>query len=84
MMMNRSWPNLRYYVGIRLDRVSETTKNLNQHSLSLGRVLNPEPPEYEAEVLTARPRRSVKLLQHGECSKMANKSVNWTKSLMND
>jgi hypothetical protein len=51
MMMNRSWPNLRYYVGIRLDRVSETTKTLNQHSLSLGRVLNPEPPEYEAEVL---------------------------------
>jgi hypothetical protein len=37
------------------------TKNLSQDSRSPGRDLKPGPPEYEAGVLTTRPRRSVPL-----------------------
>jgi hypothetical protein len=32
----RSWPNLRYYAGIRLESVRKTSNNLNQHSRSPG------------------------------------------------
>jgi hypothetical protein len=60
--MKRSWPNLRYYPGIRLGGLRKTTKNLSQGSRSPGRDLNPGPPEYEAGVLTTRPRRSVNLI----------------------
>jgi hypothetical protein len=38
---------------------TEKNQNVSQHSLSPGRNLNPGPPEYEAGVLTTRPRRSV-------------------------
>jgi hypothetical protein len=37
----------------------KTTKNLSQDSRSLGRDLSPGPREYEAGVLSNRPRRSV-------------------------
>jgi hypothetical protein len=37
----------------------ETTKSVSQDIRSPGRDLNPEPPEYEAEVLTTGLRRSV-------------------------
>jgi hypothetical protein len=47
----RPWLILRYYHGIRLERLSETTKYLSQESLSPGRNLNPRPPEYKARVL---------------------------------
>jgi hypothetical protein len=53
------WPNFRYYLGICLEGLRKTTKNLSQVSRSPGRDLNPGPPEYEAGVLTTRPRRSV-------------------------
>jgi hypothetical protein len=43
----RSWPNLRYYLGICLERLRKTTKNLSQDSLSPGRGLNPRLSEYE-------------------------------------
>jgi hypothetical protein len=36
----------------------ENNENLSQDSLSPGQNLNPWPSEYEAGVLTARPRRS--------------------------
>jgi hypothetical protein len=39
----------------------ETTKNISQDSRFAGQVLNPEPPEYEAGVLTNRARRSVQV-----------------------
>jgi hypothetical protein len=48
---NSSWPNLRYYLGICLQRLKSTTKNLGEDSGSLARYLNPEPPAYEAEVV---------------------------------
>jgi hypothetical protein len=54
----RSWPNLRYYPGIYPERPRKTTKKLSQDSRSLGRDLISGPPEYEAGVLTTRPRRS--------------------------
>jgi hypothetical protein len=47
---------LRLYSGIRPERQSKTTKNLNQDGLSSNRDLNPGPLEYE-RVLTSRPRR---------------------------
>jgi hypothetical protein len=51
----RSWPNSRYYPGICLERLKKTMKTLSQDSRSPGRDLNPEPPEYEARVLTTLP-----------------------------
>jgi hypothetical protein len=50
---------LRHYPGIRLVGPRKTTKDLRLDSQSLGRYLNPGPPEYEAAVLTTRPQRSV-------------------------
>jgi hypothetical protein len=47
----RSWPNLRHYLSICLEGLKKTTKTLNQG------YLNPVPPEYEARMLTTRPRR---------------------------
>jgi hypothetical protein len=53
------WPNVRYYPGTGLEGLRKITKNLSHDSRSPGRVFNPRPPEYEAGVLTTRPRRSV-------------------------
>jgi hypothetical protein len=44
-----SWPNFKAPTPEGLKR---TTKNLNQDSRSPGQDMNPEPPEYEAEMLT--------------------------------
>jgi hypothetical protein len=41
------------YYSIFLATLRETTKNFSQDSLSVGRDLNPTPPEYEAGVLTS-------------------------------
>jgi hypothetical protein len=48
-----------YYPGICLEGLKKITKDPSQYSRSPGRDLNPEHREYEAEVLTTRPRRSV-------------------------
>jgi hypothetical protein len=45
--------------SIRLEERKDNTKILSQDNRSPGRDLNPVPPEYEAEVLITRPRRSV-------------------------
>jgi hypothetical protein len=50
------WLNFRYYLGIRLEEVRETTKS--QEGRSEGRV-DPGPPEYKSGILTTIPRRSV-------------------------
>jgi hypothetical protein len=50
---------LRYYPGIGLEELRKTTKNLNQDSRFPGRDLKPGPTEYEAGVLTTRPRLSI-------------------------
>jgi hypothetical protein len=55
----RSWPNLRYYHGILLKGLWKTKKNLIQVNRSPSRDSKQEPFEYEAGVLTIRPRRSV-------------------------
>jgi hypothetical protein len=55
----RPWPNLRYSPVICLEGLRKNTKNLSQDSRCPGRDLNLGPPEYEAGVLTTRPRRSV-------------------------
>jgi hypothetical protein len=60
----RLWPNLKYYPYIFLEGVRKTTKNPKQDSQSLGRDLNPGPPEYEEGGKTTRPRRSVVCLFH--------------------
>jgi hypothetical protein len=54
----RSWPNFKVYPGICPERLGETTNNHSHDSRSVGRNLNPGPPEYKAGVLTTRPRRS--------------------------
>jgi hypothetical protein len=41
-----------YYAGIRLEGLRITTKPLREGMRSLGRYLNPGPPEYVAGVLT--------------------------------
>jgi hypothetical protein len=43
------WPNIRYYLGIRLERLRKITRNLR---ISPRRNLNPGPTEYEAGMLT--------------------------------
>jgi hypothetical protein len=48
---------LRCYRGIHLKELRKNTKNLSQDKGCLVRDLNPEPPEYEAQVLTTQPRR---------------------------
>jgi hypothetical protein len=50
---------LRYYPGISLEVLRKTTKSLSHDSWSPGQDLNPRSPEYEAEVLITRLRRSV-------------------------
>jgi hypothetical protein len=39
-------------------RTGENNEQLSQDSLSPGRDLNPGPPQYDAGVLTSRPRRT--------------------------
>jgi hypothetical protein len=58
--MKRSWPNFKVLSRHSTEGMRKTTKNLSQDSFSTGRNLNPRPSEYEAGVLTARPRRSVR------------------------
>jgi hypothetical protein len=48
----RSWPYFEVYPGICLEELKKTMKK-PQYNQSLGRDLNPGPPEYEAGVLTA-------------------------------
>jgi hypothetical protein len=56
----RSWLILRYHPGIRLDGLRKTMTKISSDSRFPERDMNPGPPEYEAGVLTNRPRRSVK------------------------
>jgi hypothetical protein len=63
---NRPWPNLRYYHSIYLERFRKTTIKPQSVEPVLGRDLNPRPSEYEARVLTTRPRRSVLMGGGGE------------------
>jgi hypothetical protein len=53
----RSPPNFGYYPGICREGLRKTMKNLSQDTRSPSRDLKPGPPEYEAGVLTTRPRR---------------------------
>jgi hypothetical protein len=53
-----SWPNLRYYPDIRVERLKKTTKYLREDSWFRGQYLNPKPPEYKEGLLTTRPLRS--------------------------
>jgi hypothetical protein len=55
----RQWPNLGYYLSIYREGPKKTMRNLGQDNGFPGRDLNPGPPEYEAGVLTTRPRCSV-------------------------
>jgi hypothetical protein len=50
---------LRYYPDIHLERLRKTTNNLSQDIRSPDPDLNPGLPQYEATVLTTRPRVSV-------------------------
>jgi hypothetical protein len=53
----RSWPNWMYYPYICLEWLREHKKYFNQDNRSLGRDSKQRPPEYEAGMLTTRPRR---------------------------
>jgi hypothetical protein len=53
----RSGPNLRHFPGICLEVPMRIMKKLSEsYRLSSGRNLSSGPPEYEAGVLTTRPR----------------------------
>jgi hypothetical protein len=67
MMMNRkgfgrkrSWPNFKELSRHSLGEVRKPQKSSIRIAGRHCRDLKPEPPKYEARVLTARPRRSVK------------------------
>jgi hypothetical protein len=55
----RSWPNLKVLSRHSPGRTEISHENLSQDSRSPGLDSNPGSPEYEAGVLTTRPRRSV-------------------------
>jgi hypothetical protein len=48
-----------YYPGICLEEPTKITKKFNEASRFLSRDFNPIPPEYEAELLLTKLRRSV-------------------------
>jgi hypothetical protein len=52
-----SWPNLRYYLGIFLEGLRNTTKVLSQDNRSLRRELNQKPLEYKEGLITTQLRR---------------------------
>jgi hypothetical protein len=52
---------LRYYLGIRLEVLRKTMKSLNHGSHSPGRDFNVGPAEYQTDVLTNGPLRSILL-----------------------
>jgi hypothetical protein len=54
-----SWPNLRCYAGICLEKLRKTTINVSQHSRSLGKDFNPGLPAYDTWVLTTLRQRTV-------------------------
>jgi hypothetical protein len=65
----KSWPNFMVLAQHFPGGTEESTGNLSQERPSLGRDLNPGPPECEAGLLTARPRHSVKgCYEHGDDS----------------
>jgi hypothetical protein len=49
-----TWPNLRYFPGVCMERMREITKNLSQDSRSPGEDLNPGPHKYEKGVVTVQ------------------------------
>jgi hypothetical protein len=58
--INRPWSNFKVLSQhLRGGTEQNREKKLNQDSLSLGRYLNPGPPEYGAGMLTTRQQRSV-------------------------
>jgi hypothetical protein len=57
----RLWLNFKVLSWNSPGGLKKTTKKLNQDSWFPGLVLKPEYPQYEAEVLTTRPRRTVEL-----------------------
>jgi hypothetical protein len=66
MMMNwrgfgrkRSWRKFNVLPGYSPEETERNQKNIKHDSLWTGPRFEPEPPEYEAGVLTTRPRRSV-------------------------
>jgi hypothetical protein len=59
----RLWPNARHYLGICLEELRKTTKDLSDDSRSPGLRLISGPPEYATEVLTTRVRRVVDLIK---------------------
>jgi hypothetical protein len=50
--MKQLWPNLRYYLRIRLEGLRKTMRNLRQDSWSLSQDLNLGLAKYEVGVLT--------------------------------
>jgi hypothetical protein len=58
---------LKYYHGTRLEGLRTSTKTICDDSWRPGRNFNPGPFEYEAGVLTTRPRRSVTFRNIASC-----------------
>jgi hypothetical protein len=56
-----SLPNLRHYPGIYLKRLRKIMEKLSQDRRSPDRDFKPGPPEYEAGMLTTRPRLPVRV-----------------------
>jgi hypothetical protein len=63
----RSWSNIKVLSRMLSGGIEEDDENFSQYSQFLGRNFNPGRPEYEAELLTTRPLRSVKI--YHECKK---------------
>jgi hypothetical protein len=65
MWKERSWPDLKV-LSQHLDGLRKTTKSFRIAGLQ-AKILSPGPPEYEAGMLTTRPKRSMPITQIVEC-----------------
>jgi hypothetical protein len=63
---------LRHYPSICLGGLRKNHKNISHDNHSPGLLMRPGPPEYKAEVLTTRPRRSMCVIRR---SKIAHLKV---------
>jgi hypothetical protein len=66
----QSWPNSRCHPGICLEALKKATNDLCHDDRFPGRDINPDRPEYEVGMLTARPRSLVKQYSHPFCGNM--------------
>jgi hypothetical protein len=79
----RSWPNSKALSRNLPGGTEENHEKISQDIRSPGSDLNPGPPEYEAGVLTTRPRRSVSTVSNNTHQQNEETRINLVRMVMN-